>query len=54
MHNFTTEELEITELPQREEMLLGLVNISGLGGVGAAVGGLVGAIFPIGIDLGGD
>lgn len=53
VNNFSHEELEITELPERE-MLLGIVNISGLGGVGAALGGLVGSILPVGVSLGGD
>jgi hypothetical protein len=45
---FSDDELEITELPEREEMLsvLGLVDVTGLGGV-------LGAIFPISVNLGG-
>ncbi len=41
MRDFTDEELEITELPEREEMLLGIdVFLDLFGGVGLGSGGV--------------
>ncbi|HEV7864569.1 MAG TPA: hypothetical protein VGR20_17815 [Acidimicrobiia bacterium] len=49
---FSDADLEITELPEREEMILGILNITGLSGVGAALGGLVDSLLPITVGVG--
>ena len=50
-HNFSDDELEITVLPERDEML-GVPGILSLTGVGSAVSGVLGSLLPITIHVG--